>query len=198
MSRTCNCYKKNMTEEGECIYGDNCRRKCIVYRVDCKDTGKYYIGSTANDLKTRMKGHFNDVKQLLEGKSIYTDTFARHFTKIYKEKFKTGKHDIRKLKSLCKFSILWEGNPLSVVGKFGSHQCKLCSEEKLAILFNSSRRNCDLLNKCGEIYRCCRHKGNFHRYVSTDELMRRKGIWFEMDGGSKTRGEINTKMAVRV
>lgn len=72
-----------------------------------------------------MKGHFNDVKQLLEGKSIYTDTFSRHFTKVCKEKYKTGKHDIKQLKSLCKFSILWGGNLLSVVGKFGTHQYQL-------------------------------------------------------------------------
>ena len=179
MTRPCNCTKRILTDEGECSYQGNCRNKCIVYKVICKNTGKFYIGSTAKGLKERMKGHFNNVKKLLDGKENYSDTFARHFEKIYREKFKTDKHDITKLRILVTYEILWMGNPLSTVGTFGTHNCKLCSEEKLAILFGFSRKNCKMINKCGEIYGCCRHKVNFHCFCSTDELMRQKGIWFE-------------------
>ena len=56
-----------------------------------------------------------------------------------------------------------------------------------------------MINKCGEIYGCCRHKVNFHRFCSTDELMRRKGIWFEHEWGKETRVHGgDTKLAVRV
>ena len=91
------------------------------------------------------------------------------------------------------------GNPLLTVGTFGSHHCRLCSEEKLVILFGFSRKNCKMINKCGEIYSCCRHKSNFHRYCSTDELMRRKGIWFENEWSRETRRQGgDTKIGVGV
>ena len=90
-------------------------------------------------------------------------------------------------------------NPLSTVGTFGTYHCKLCLEEKLAILFGFSRKNSKMINKCGEIYSCSRHKVNFHRFCSTDELMRRKGIWFEYEWGKETRVHGgDTKLAVRV
>ena len=82
-----------------------------------------------------MNRHYNDVKKLLDGKENYYDTFSRHFAGVYKEKFETDTHDIKWLKQLWKFGILWMGNPLSTVGTFRSHHCRLCSEVKLAILF---------------------------------------------------------------
>lgn len=199
MSRLCNCNKRILTDDGNCLYDGKCRNNCIVYKVICKETGKFYIGSTAKGLKEQMKGHYNDVKKLLDGKENYSDMFSKHFEKVYREKFKTDKYDITKLRTLVKFEVLWMGNPLSTVGIFGTHYCRLCSEEKLAILFGFSRKNCKMINKCGEIYNCCRHKVNFHHFCSTDELMRRKGIWFENEWSRETRRQGgDTKLAVGV
>ena len=195
VDHVCNYNMNNLNENGECLYGGNCRRKCIIYKATCQITNRFYVGSTANGLKTRMNGHYNDVKKILDGELVASDTFSRHFARVFKEKFGC-KHNITQVKSLVKCEILWQGNPISLMKTFGTNECRLCAEEKLAILYSSSRRNSKLLNKCSEIHSCCRHKSKFHQYASTDELLRRKGILFESAWSKETRSRNNTKNAV--
>ena len=109
MSRSCNCYTRNLMDGGNCLYYGNCQNKCIVYKVICKETGKFYIGSTGNALKQTMNGYYNDVKKLSGGKENYSDTFSRHFAGVYKEKFKTDTHDIKWLNSCASLRYYgWE------------------------------------------------------------------------------------------
>ena len=76
----------------------------------------FYVGSTANTIKTRINGYCNDVKKLLDRKNNYSKRFSRQFKKIYKEKYSTDTHDINKLKSFFKFKILQAVKPLDNVG----------------------------------------------------------------------------------
>ena len=65
------------------------------------------------------------------------------------------------------FNILWIGNPLSVVGSFGTRQCKLCLEEKQQIISSTIGVKDNLvMNSCDEIYRCCRHNSKFYRLTN--------------------------------
>ena len=184
MDRECNCYSVNKDQDGKCIYGRICRNRNLVYKVTCTKTGKFYIGSTMTTLKKRMEGHMNDVKKIMDGKD-FSDTFATHFSKVYTNLYGT-EFDINKLKKLFTYNILWSSNLLSIVKKYGTLDCRLCAEERINILFSGARRRNLMLNKSSDIYCPCRHKGAFHRYISTDELLRRKGIFCETAWGRGT------------
>jgi hypothetical protein len=46
-------------------------------------TNKIYIWKTQQNFKEkRMKGHFQDIKKLME-KGVHSDSYARHFTGIW-------------------------------------------------------------------------------------------------------------------
>ena len=131
-----------------------------------------------------MEGHINDVKKIIDGKD-FSDTFANHFTTEYIKKYGV-EYNINNLKKMMMYKILWSGNLLSIVRGYGTMNCVLCAEEKINILFNKARRNNLILNKSNDIYCPCRHKGTFHRYISTDELLRQKGIFCGMAWGRGT------------
>jgi hypothetical protein len=57
----CNC----RSPSGNCQYGKVCRVPIVLYKVKCKKSGKIYIGNTQQYFKKRMRGHFQDVKQLV-------------------------------------------------------------------------------------------------------------------------------------
>jgi hypothetical protein len=67
---------------GKCQYGGHCRMPIVIYRITCKMMNKVYIGNTQQHFKTRMKGHFQDVKKLME-KGVHSDSYARHFAGIW-------------------------------------------------------------------------------------------------------------------
>jgi hypothetical protein len=50
----------------------------VVYKVKCKTTGKICIGNTQQYFKNSMRGHFQDVKQIVE-KNLYSDSYAKYF-----------------------------------------------------------------------------------------------------------------------
>ena len=39
---------------GECVYGDKCRKRVIVYKATCNQCGMIYIGNTQQQFKDRM------------------------------------------------------------------------------------------------------------------------------------------------
>jgi hypothetical protein len=71
-TRACNCRSPSST----CQYGNVCRVPIVVYKVKCKTTGKIYIGNTQQYFKNRMRGHFQDVKQIVEN-NVFSDSYAK-------------------------------------------------------------------------------------------------------------------------
>jgi GIY-YIG catalytic domain len=72
----CNCRKEDSTTS--CKYNGICRHSLIVYKVECKNTGKVYIGNTQQHFKTRMGQHATDVRIKKEFNKS-SDPFATHF-----------------------------------------------------------------------------------------------------------------------
>jgi GIY-YIG catalytic domain len=101
----CNCRKKN--NQDTCKYNNMCRHSLIVYKVECKNTGKIYIGNTQQHFKTRMAQHARDVKmKKLQNKN--SDSFASHFADQLRN-FETFSHKLHRNMLNC--SIIWEATP---------------------------------------------------------------------------------------
>jgi predicted DNA-binding transcriptional regulator len=56
-------------------YRSVCRVLIIIFNITCKITNMIYIGNMQQHFKMRMRGHFQDVKRLME-KGVLLDTFA--------------------------------------------------------------------------------------------------------------------------
>jgi hypothetical protein len=79
--RDCN-YRGGRGAE-KCQYGGFCRMPIVIYTVSCKMTNKQvYIGNMQQHFKMRMRGHFQDVKKLME-KGVHSDSYTRHFAGIW-------------------------------------------------------------------------------------------------------------------
>lgn len=143
----------------------------MVYKIECKQSSKVYIGNTQQHLKKRMQQHFNDVKQLHQH-GIKSDSYAKHFASLFSDSINPAP-DLQRKSITCK--ILWQGNPINVVKTFGTPNCALCNKERLEILKYSRKAPDSLINSCNKIYGACRHNPKFHRYEnrnpSTDESM---------------------------
>jgi GIY-YIG catalytic domain len=162
----CNC---RLGLNGKCGYNNNCRKSIVVYKIECKNTSKVYIGNTQQHFKKRMQQHFNDVKKLHQH-GIKSDSYAKHFS-LQLSNFDNPTPKIQRNSISCE--ILWQGNPINVVKTFGTPNCALCNKERLEILKQSKKDPNSLINSCNEIYGACRHNSKFHRYKSrpssTDE-----------------------------
>jgi hypothetical protein len=162
----CNC---RLGLNGKCGYNDNCRKSIVVYKIECKNTSKVYIGNTQQHFKKRMQQHFNDVKKLHQ-QGIKSDSYAKYFS-LQLSNFDNPTPKIQRNSISCE--ILWQGNPINVVKTFGTPNCALCNKERLEILKQSRKDPNSLINSCNEIYGACRHNSKFHRYKSrppsTDE-----------------------------
>ena len=136
-----------------------CRKCCIVYKVTCRICGEIYIGNTQQTLKDRMKGHYNDVQQLVQN-GKFSDSFARHFAQHF-----SVKPSPQQQRDIMKFEIISSVNPISAMKTFGKHECTLCMKERLNILKFVRKRSSSVMNACSEIYGACRHKMRFHRFA---------------------------------
>ena len=161
-SLPCNCKNRNTTG---CNYNDVCRERMIVYRVECKTTGKSYIGCTQNTLKKRMQGHFNDIRMLRKGHHR-SDSYARHFA-LMTQNFQDPSPKL--IRNMSTFHIIWQGNPLSTVKTFGTPHCILCQQERLNIFKWRKTKPSKIINTCNELYGACRHKSRFHRLSSSQK-----------------------------
>ena len=172
MPLECNC---RLGKGKGCGYNNICRNSIVVYKVECKNTNKVYIGNTQQNFKQRMQQHFNDV-QRLHKTGEKSDSYAKHFARELVN-FEKINNNLQRNSITC--SIIWKGNPISAVKTFGTVNCTLCTKERLEILKLSRYKPHLLINSCNEIYGACRHKPRFHRYVTaqcTDESQRgRKG-----------------------
>ncbi len=123
-----------------------------------------------------MKGHFQDVKKLME-KGVHSDSYARHFAGIWPRGASPPTPGMQR--DLIKCDILWKGNPISVVKTFGRATCALCNRERMEIIKLSRSAPDTLINSCSDIHGACRHKPRFHRYheQETPVLMSLKKVW---------------------
>jgi hypothetical protein len=76
--RECNC--RGGRRAGKCQYGGFCRMPIVINRVTCKMMNKTYIGNTQQHFKRRMRGHFQDVKKLMEKGVHSRPTLCRNLT----------------------------------------------------------------------------------------------------------------------
>jgi hypothetical protein len=72
---SCNC--NHQASEGY-KYNNVCCRSLVVYKAECNNTGKVYIGNTQQHLKQGMGQHARDLKmKMLHSQN--SDSFASHF-----------------------------------------------------------------------------------------------------------------------
>ena len=150
-SLPCNC---RPGQDGGCKYNNVCRRSVVVYKVECQVTGKVYIGSTQQHLKTRMQQHHTQVAKLHalgERSTSHAKHFARLFVNFPKVTPKLHRNSVT-------HSVIWQGNPISAVKTFGTNHCMLCNRERLEILKMARFKPHLLINSCNGIYGACRHK----------------------------------------
>ena len=82
LDRECN---KNSTKNlnVRCVYGSECSRCCVIYKVTCKCCGEFYISNTQKNLKNRTEQHFQDVAQKAMNDNNLVSLavpFAKYFT----------------------------------------------------------------------------------------------------------------------
>jgi GIY-YIG catalytic domain len=94
----CNCRQK------PCKYNNVCRHSLVVYKVECTNMGKVYIGNTQQHLKKRMSQHARDVRRKKE-QNINSDTFTSHFADQMRL-FPDFSHTLLKFMMTC--SIIWQ------------------------------------------------------------------------------------------
>jgi hypothetical protein len=104
----------------------------IIYRVTCKMTKKIYIGNMQQHFKMRMRGHFQNVKKLIE-KGVPSDSYTRQFMGIW-PRGATPALSPGMQWDMIQCEILWKGNPISIVKTFGKATCALCNRERMEII----------------------------------------------------------------
>jgi len=142
-----------------------CTNSTSVYKVKCNNTGKVCtgnaqqkfkarmqhdfievvklvklgkkldLGNTQQKFKNRMQQHFNEIQKLVKlGEK--SDSYAKHFATQFHETNPSPTN--QREGTTC--SIIWQGNPISVVKTFATKNCALCAKERLEIL-KQSRSN---------------------------------------------------------
>ena len=169
-TRECNC-RPDPSGVRKCGYNNICRTSLVVYQAQCNNTGRVYIGSTHQHLKTRAQQHHRDAIRFHKSKGKKKSTaFAEHFGTVF---LNFQELTPRLLQNSITYSILWKGNPLSTVKTFATPHCKLCTKEKLEILKRARYKPRSLINRKRDLHEPCKHNPKFHRYYdeedSTDE-----------------------------
>jgi hypothetical protein len=108
-----------------------------------------------------MRGHFQDIKQLVE-KNMYSDSYAKHFGgQVRKGASAPTPADMQR--DVISWSSIWKGSPLAVVKSFGQNSCKLCNHEWIAMIKAGHKDSKGLINQRSELHSACRHIPRFHR-----------------------------------
>ena len=132
----CKCRNNPCPLQGKCDSED------IVYRgqVEDKEGKKYiYIGMTSEPFRKRYSKH----KQSFQKEQYSTET------KLSQKVWSIKKED--KICPVVKFSILKHSKSYTK----GNSLCRLCIDEKLAIILNTEE---NLLNNRQEVFSLCRHR----------------------------------------
>jgi hypothetical protein len=175
-TRDCNCRGSNL-REGECIYGEECRKRCVVYKISCRHCKKFYIGNTSDLLKNRVSGHCCDACSLANKSAKPRSTaLSRHcFTHLcishpdgppYGSRF-----SVPLVKSMLDVEVLWHCNGIRASKSFGKRECLLCNQERLYILkaMKSDEGKKLLLNPDLRLSSGCPHKTKFHLFDWEDQ-----------------------------
>ena len=150
VSKQCNYRQK---KKNSCPLDGKCLSKCVVYKATVTETTsnnqETYIGLTENEFKTRFNFHKSSFK--LEHKRTST-TLSEHVWKL------------KKKNKNINFNIQWE--IVKKVKPFAPNDkvCKLCLQEKLAIL-----RSAPSLNKRSENFGHCIQKKNSCLVILTSQ-----------------------------
>jgi hypothetical protein len=78
--KECNC-RKRKGEIDNCRYNGICFESNVIYEVECKTTGKKYVGNTSQKIKKRMEQHWNTVRKL-KNLGEKSTSFASHFASL--------------------------------------------------------------------------------------------------------------------
>ena len=132
----------------------------VVYRLECNQCGKFYIGNTQQKIKTRLSQHCSSIRTLLE-RNVPSNTFVRHMANHLREE--QHQYSPSNIRERIKVEFLWQGNAISCMKSFGTLRCQLCMEEKLAILRANWEQPNLLMNSVNEIDEGCKHRCRFHR-----------------------------------
>ena len=137
--KKCNCQKKN-----NCPMNGNCLDKEVIYKCKIQesdnDTGKHYIGLTANTFKKRWYGHSHTFRNEEKRKS---SELANHVWNLQD----------RNISPLLSWEIIDYGRAYIN----GSKRCDLCLIEKYHVITSKL----DLVNKRSELISKCRHSNKF-------------------------------------
>ena len=180
--RACNCSKPNrdMTT-GLCVYGGDCRKKCLIYKADCLMCSESYIGSTMDTLKGRMDGHCGDVREFVRtGKRA--DSFENHFSahvrrgdlarllvknKIEKSITRFNRYNApsrAQIRQMYRVGIIWKADNGTVIARnFKTDRCRLCCEERWQIYVGNLAEiggggDRGIMNENNDYYATCLHR----------------------------------------
>ena len=158
LDRECNCNATTKVNV-RCVYGGECRRCCVIYKVTCKCYGDFYLENTENTLKKQMEQHFQHVAQkVANDKNL--ETFAAHFAKNI-----TKKPIPQQRCKIMSFYIIYSVKPIGSMKIWGKSCCTLCMKEKIEIIDNSLRGYSRVINTFSEVYGACRQISTFYRFT---------------------------------
>ena len=164
----CNC------STDTCQYGGECRRRFIVYKATCRLCEKFYIGVTQNHLKERFRdGHLRMARERIRWKKglfepredeklKMSGAFAKHWANHFLEP--DGEVPTKQaINETVKYNFVYCCKEVINSSKnFGCRSCRLCQQERLALLKAGWNDPDKVLNDRNEIYGACRHKGRIH------------------------------------
>jgi hypothetical protein len=159
--KVCNC-RRRKGELTTCRYDGICCESNVIYEIECKTTGKKYVGNTSQKVKKRMEQHWNTVRKL---KNIgeKSTSFASHFASLIPNSDKILSAPKCRELAPTSIRILWQGDPILCNKFFRTNKCLLCTKEKFEILKRFMKDRNNQINSCNEIYGGCRHIPKFHR-----------------------------------
>ena len=79
----CNCNQASKIN-GLCMFGGECRKSIVVYKIECKDCSIYYIGNTHQKLKVQMTQHLNEACTLVNNQKT-PNSFTKHITTHFQD-----------------------------------------------------------------------------------------------------------------
>jgi len=169
--RECNCRGSNLRNE-ECMYDEDCRKRCVVYKITCRHCQKFYIGNTSDLLKNRTCGHCSDACSVANKASKPRSTaLSTHMHRHIKISHPDGppygtRFSVPIMKAMLDVEVMWHCNGIQACKTFGKRECLLCNQERLFILkaMKGKDESKLLLNPDLRLGSGCPHQTRFHLF----------------------------------